>query len=184
MRGFFSFLLVLGFLSVLLVLQGYSAMLYQASSLSLQVMLELEHASFQRTLLEQGTDFMVERGIQLESVKQNFNPELVNHAILSRLFAYYASQSESSPGSLVRFGEARGVLDYASLQSVHVQPFQSVHESFKTLVVPLGEAYAVTFSNTGGLLNDTILVGFLETEYQESFFAIPVDFSMTVVVPA
>jgi len=164
-KGLFSFLLVAVFAFIYFALiEGQQEFAEKLDETKTEL-LAAEKANFYRTLLEENTDFLIEKTIRDEVSKKNINPVLLKEKINGNLNSFYAEIEENYSGTpKIKFNSV------------------SLNEKSNVLVVGMGEGvFLVDYSFHGGVLKDSVLSAQISFPKFESFFQIPIDYSKKVI---
>ncbi|MEW6294804.1 MAG: hypothetical protein AB1467_00730 [Candidatus Diapherotrites archaeon] len=165
-KGLFSFLLVIAFAFTYFALiegqQEFEEKLWETKT----GLLAAEKASFLRALLEENTDFLIEKTIKDEVKKKNINPLLLKEKINLNLSSFYSEIEENYSGNPeIKFN------------------YVSLNEKSNVLVVGMGKGvFLVDYGFHGGVLKDSMPSAQISFPEFESFFQIPVDYSKKVIV--
>lgn len=141
---------------------------------TLLVMVEAEQNNFERTMLEQNADRIVQNTLQKELQNKIPNPEIANRHIASNLMEFFTQTEKEN--NAVRFFVVRATPEsYERILQLPREPvsLEKIQESMKTLIIKQGSLVIGETVFTGGLAQNNVLVGIIDSPHQRDFFLIP-----------
>ena len=178
-KAFFSFILVLAFIFFLLSFLSSSSYLQKKLDGSLRLSLELDKSSFERSMIEQNTDFLIEKTIENMVLKKKVTSLEIHSAVNSILLDYFQSVRAFS------FFEADFPFlnDYAKLSTAGAVPLIALSDEFKVNVVKLGERlFLVDLSYAGGSSGKMLVFAVFNSPDINQFFLFPFSYSVRKLV--
>ncbi|MFH1256944.1 MAG: hypothetical protein V1494_06670 [Candidatus Diapherotrites archaeon] len=187
-QGLFSFALVLLFAAILFTLNGQSNHLGTGLSYAKQIALEIENDSFRRSELEQNLGFLIERTVEMESMKPSFSASKLKEKLAANIASFFASVEESSRNDLLvsfRLVETASGRPMEVMKSKNRKKLagEDLAEQLAVSVLPITQhEKTVEVSFTGGLLKNRLVAGEIGSGNFTQFYVIPVNYSKTFTV--
>jgi len=178
-KAFYSFVLVLAFAFFLFSFLSNSAVLQKKLDDSLRISLALEKSSLERSMLEQNSDFLIEKTIESMALKKQLTSLEINLAVNSALLDYFQSLRDFS------FFEAEFPFlnNYSKLSTVAAVPLIALSDEFKVNVVKLGgHLFLVDVSYAGGFSGKKLVFAVFNSPDISQFFLIPFGYSVRKLV--
>ena len=180
-KGLFSFVLVFAFCFFLLAFLSFNAFSQSKLSDSFNTALMLEKSNFERSIIEQNTDFLIERTIELQALKKQVSSGQILAAINSSLTAYF--QKINSSGSFSFFTAEFPFQKYSQILEIPAIPFHSFTDEFKVNAVKLEKnLYLVDAGYAGGLFGNRLVFALSNSKAEKQFFLIPFKYNIRKLV--
>ena len=178
-KAFFTFILVIAFAFFLLFFLSASLAMQKNSGNALRLSLMLEKSSLERFVLEQNTDFLIEKTIESQALKKQLTSEQVKLAINSSLSNYF----QSNDGFSFFETEFPFLNNYSKLSTANAVPLLALSDEFKVNVVRLEKhLFLVEASYAGSISGKKLVFGAFNSADINQFFLIPFGYSVRKLV--
>ena len=188
-RGVFTFVIVLGFISVyLMFLHSANAGAENLSSAGRHA-LEMEKVNLVRSVLESNVDFLIEKTLESEFLSADKDPEKLKLKVNEKLIGFFNKIENSQPYSGIEINFYSGTFtknQYSrilySKNKVKLNA-KFLNENSNVLVVNIKDSvYIAEYSFTGGILKNKVAYAVIASENFKQLFLIPIDYVKRVVV--
>lgn len=181
-NAFFSSILVFSFSFFLLSFLSSNTGLQNKLNSSIQSCLELEKSSFERSILEQETDIIVEKIIERQALARQLSSLEVSSAVNHSLTEYF-KHSAARNNFLFFEKEFEFGNNYSKLSENPAIPFFALTDEFKANVVRLQEhLFLVEVSYAGGASGKKLVFALTGYGSQKQFFLVPFNYSVKKLV--
>ncbi len=150
---------------------------------ALQGMTEGEQNNFVRAMLEENTDTVIEKTLELELRTGETNPETVNRAIAEKLFQFFQETENANQGIRFYWVETTPEsYDRILLLETHFLSIEEIEAMSKTIIIRKeGLAIGETVF-AGGENQNRAMVAHIRSPNHADFFLVPIGHSTTVEV--
>ncbi len=158
---------------------------HQIADAALEQAIEAEQANFERALLEQNSDRIVEKTLETELQKGELDPTKINEAIARNLMNFFEKTELELEG--IRFYWVETTPESYN-RILELEPHEldegKIEEITKTIVVKKGPLVVGETVFTGGTNQNQAIVARIENPEWKDFFLVPIGYSICVEVIA